>query len=147
MCIVHRLGMLTFLQDKDIGKYNQALAQALDGISAKAAFIKVRKNCRVYPSIVVHIFTRIIKALNVGCCHVVGDLGVQAEAQYLSCNPRGVERPGFEAAEQSLQYRMFVVLPMGDMKRYFFADKNASIRKSVPLRICRCNGAGGGVEG
>jgi hypothetical protein len=30
------------LQDKDIGKYNQALAQALDGISSKAAFIKVR---------------------------------------------------------------------------------------------------------
>ena len=59
MCIVHRLGMLTFLQDKDIGKYNQALAQALDGISAKAAFIKVCKNCRVYPSIVIHIFTRL----------------------------------------------------------------------------------------
>ena len=38
----------TFLQDKDIGKYNQALAQALDGISAKAAFIKVRRNCRAY---------------------------------------------------------------------------------------------------
>jgi hypothetical protein len=36
------------LQDKDIGKYNQALAQALDGISAKAAFIKVRRNCRAY---------------------------------------------------------------------------------------------------
>jgi hypothetical protein len=36
---------LTLLQDKDIGKYNQALAQALDGISAKAAFIKVRRNC------------------------------------------------------------------------------------------------------
>jgi hypothetical protein len=45
--IVRRLGMLTpFLQDKDIGKYNQALAQVLDGISTKAAFIKVRKNCR-----------------------------------------------------------------------------------------------------
>jgi len=29
-----------FFKDKDIGKYNQALAQALDGISAKAAFIK-----------------------------------------------------------------------------------------------------------
>jgi aminopeptidase 2 len=29
-----------FFRDKDIGKYNQALAQALDGISAKAAFIK-----------------------------------------------------------------------------------------------------------
>ena len=38
----------TLLQDKDIGKYNQALAQALDGISAKAAFIKVRRNCRAY---------------------------------------------------------------------------------------------------
>jgi hypothetical protein len=37
--------MLTFLQDKDISKYNQALAQVLDGISAKAAFIEVRKNC------------------------------------------------------------------------------------------------------
>jgi hypothetical protein len=31
-------------QDKDIGKYNQALAQALDGISSKAAYIKVRQN-------------------------------------------------------------------------------------------------------
>lgn len=49
MRIVRRLGMLTFLQDKDISKYNQALAQVLDGISAKAAFIKVRKNCRVLP--------------------------------------------------------------------------------------------------
>jgi len=29
-----------FFKDKDIGKYNQALAQALDGISSKAAFIK-----------------------------------------------------------------------------------------------------------
>jgi len=29
-----------FFKDKDTGKYNQALAQALDGISAKAAFIK-----------------------------------------------------------------------------------------------------------
>jgi len=29
-----------FFKDKDISKYNQALAQALDGISAKAAFIK-----------------------------------------------------------------------------------------------------------
>ncbi|KAI0253583.1 leucyl aminopeptidase [Lactifluus subvellereus] len=29
-----------FFEDKDIGKYNQALAQALDGISANAAFIK-----------------------------------------------------------------------------------------------------------
>jgi hypothetical protein len=38
----------TLLQDKDIGKYNQALAQALDGISAKAAFIKVRRNSRAY---------------------------------------------------------------------------------------------------
>jgi hypothetical protein len=38
----------TLLQDKDIGKYNQALAQVLDGISAKAAFIKVRRNYRVY---------------------------------------------------------------------------------------------------
>ena len=38
----------TLLQDKDIGKYNQALAQALDGISAKAAFIKVRRNCHAY---------------------------------------------------------------------------------------------------
>jgi len=38
----------TLLQDKDIGKYNQALAQALDGVSAKAAFIKVRRNCRAY---------------------------------------------------------------------------------------------------
>jgi hypothetical protein len=38
----------TLLQDKDISKYNQALAQALDGISAKAAFIKVRRNYRPY---------------------------------------------------------------------------------------------------
>lgn len=37
--------MLTFFQDKDISTYNQALAQVLDGISAKAAFIKVRENC------------------------------------------------------------------------------------------------------
>jgi len=29
-----------FFKDKDIRKYNQALAQALDGISAKAAFIE-----------------------------------------------------------------------------------------------------------
>jgi len=29
-----------FFKDKDIGKYNQALAQALDGVSSKAAFIK-----------------------------------------------------------------------------------------------------------
>ena len=33
---------LNIQQDKDIGKYNQALAQAMDGISAKAAFIEVR---------------------------------------------------------------------------------------------------------
>jgi hypothetical protein len=31
-------------QDKNVSKYNQALAQALDGISSKAAFIKVRRN-------------------------------------------------------------------------------------------------------
>ena len=55
---------------------------------------------------------------------MVGDLGVQAEAQYLSCNLRGVKQPVFEAVEQSLQYRTFVVLPMGDMKRSFFAEIN-----------------------
>ena len=69
-------------------------------------------------------YSLVSKALNFGCCHVVGDLGVQAEAQYLSCNLRGVKRPVFEAVEQSLQYRTFVVLPMGDMKRSFFAEIN-----------------------
>jgi hypothetical protein len=66
-----------------------------------------------HPSIVVHIFTHFIKALNLGCRHLVGDLGVQAEAQYLGCNPCGVERPVFQVVEQSLRYRTFVILPMG----------------------------------
>ena len=33
---------LNIQQDKDTGKYNQALAQAMDEISAQAAFIEVR---------------------------------------------------------------------------------------------------------
>ncbi|KAH9043934.1 leucyl aminopeptidase [Lactarius pseudohatsudake] len=35
-----RIKAEAFFKDKDTGKYNQALAQALDGISAKAAFIE-----------------------------------------------------------------------------------------------------------
>ncbi|KAH9964734.1 peptidase family M1-domain-containing protein [Lactifluus volemus] len=37
-----------FFKNKDIGKYNQALAQALDGINAKAAFIKVREKVAAF---------------------------------------------------------------------------------------------------
>jgi hypothetical protein len=31
-------------------------------------------------------------ALNVECCRLVGELGIQAEARCLTCNPRRVER-------------------------------------------------------
>ncbi|KAH8986249.1 hypothetical protein EDB86DRAFT_3082967 [Lactarius hatsudake] len=47
-----------FFKDKDTRKYNQALAQALDGISAKAAFIELF----------------LVIALHVGCHHLAGEV-------------------------------------------------------------------------
>ncbi len=70
------------LQDKDIGKFNQALAQALDGISSKAAFIKVRWDGRTTPLGCVS--TYFITALNVRYCDLVGEMGKCAEGNALS---------------------------------------------------------------
>jgi len=65
--------MKYFLQNKDTGKYNQALAQVLDGISAKAALIKVRNDRRT--TLLGYVLTGVIKALNVGYCLLVETVG------------------------------------------------------------------------
>ncbi|KAH9070829.1 leucyl aminopeptidase [Lactarius deliciosus] len=58
-----------FFKDKDTRKYNQALAQALDGISAKAALIEVStRRTMQYTNQALTI------ALHVGCHHLVGEV-------------------------------------------------------------------------
>lgn len=66
-----------------------------------------------------------MKAFNAGCCHLVGEMGVQAKAKCLSCDPgRVVELVGVTPASR------IIALICGRYKCvFFFVDIDASVLK------------------